>query len=407
MPLRIRGLYYSLARARRDPVGIVCFSPVFPIRPREAPRGYRFPCGTVCSRPFGKVQRRAYPERGVVSPHPVLYNVRVNIRDILRKNPLVLAPMAGITDLPFRVICREMGAGLVYSEMVSAEALVREHGRTRGMLRTDPRERPVAIQIFGSKPSTLAEAARIVSSGDCDLVDLNMGCPVPKVLKSGSGAALLRDVDAARKILDAVVASSRVPVTIKIRLGWDSRSLVALELARAAEQAGVAAVTVHGRTRAQGFSGKADWNMIAEVKCAVGIPVIGNGDVRSGPDAKRMRDQTGCDGVMIGRAMQGNPWIFREAAEYLRTGIVPAPPSREEREAVMLRHLNDVTRLLGESIGVREMRKHLCWYTKGLPGGGEFRQTVNHLETVAAVQDAISAYFRTIEKEPLAAERTA
>jgi tRNA-dihydrouridine synthase B len=320
----------------------------------------------------------------------------MSIREILKRNPLVLAPMAGITDLPFRMICRELGAGLVFSEMMSVEALIRDHKRTFSMLHTSPAERPVVFQIFGSKPKSLAEAARLVSERDVDFIDINMGCPVPKVLKSGAGSALLRDIGLAREIMSAVVGASNVPVTVKIRLGWDAKNIVAVDLAQTAESVGIAAVTVHGRTKAQGFSGHADWGMIKVVKGSVGIPVIGNGDVRSALDAKRMMDETGCDGVMIGRSIQGNPWIFREAKQYLETGVVPPHPSDEERKAMMLRHLNDVVKLLGEDIGVREMRKHLCWYTKGLHGGAEFRERVNHLASVEDVKREIGEYFQSL-----------
>ncbi len=320
----------------------------------------------------------------------------MSIHELLKKNPLVLAPMAGVTDLPFRIICRELGAGLVFSEMLSVEALIRDHKRTFSMLHTDPAERPVVFQVFGSRPRSMADAARIVSEGEVDFIDINMGCPVPKVLKSGSGSALLRDLGLAKEIMAAVVEASKVPVTIKIRLGWDSKSIIAVELAQAAEATGIAAVTVHARTKIQGFSGRADWGMIKLVKEAVKILVIGNGDVRSGADAKRMLDETGCDGVMIGRAIEGNPWIFREAKTYLETGVLPPHPTLEERQAVMLRHMNDVVKLLGERIGVREMRKHLCWYTKGLPGGGEFREKVNHLSGLEDVKREIADYFTSI-----------
>jgi len=304
--------------------------------------------------------------------------------------------MAGITDLPFRIICREMGTGIVYSEMVSAEALIRDQPRTMGMLVTDPFERPVAFQIFGCRPASLAGAAKILSELDIDIIDINMGCPVPKVLRSGAGSALLRDLGLAREIMTAVVEASAKPVTVKIRLGWDAKSIIAAELAGIAEQAGVSAITVHARTKAQGFSGIADWSMIKVVKEAVKIPVIGNGDVRSALDAKRMMDETGCDGVMIGRAIEGNPWIFREAREFLKSGVVPPHPSIEERMAVMLRHMKDVIAMLGEDVGVREMRKHLCWYTKGLPGGGEFRERVNHLPTQKEVVEEIRGYFTNL-----------
>jgi len=329
----------------------------------------------------------------------------MSISEILKQNPLVLAPMAGITDFPFRLLCKEMGAGLVYSEMLSVEALIRDHKRTKGMLLTDPAERPVVFQIFGGKPGTMAEAAGIVSEGEVDFIDINMGCPVPKVLKSGAGSALLRDLPLAKEIMSAVVKASKVPVTVKIRLGWDAKSVVAVDLAKTAEEVGIAAVTVHGRTKVQGFTGHADWSMIKAVKDAVRIPVIGNGDVHSARDAKRMIDETGCDGVMIGRAIQGNPWIFREARQYLEAGMVPSHPSLEEREAVMLRHLKDMVKLIGENIGVREMRKHLCWYTKGLPGGAEFRERVNRLDDATEVKQEIGAYFESIDRSAIALHR--
>jgi tRNA-dihydrouridine synthase B len=328
----------------------------------------------------------------------------MQIRDILNNNPLVLAPMAGITDFPFRRICKEMGAGLVFSEMVSVEALIREHKRTHGMLHTDPAERPVVFQIFGSKPASMAEAAHIVSQGEVDFIDINMGCPVPKIIKSGSGSALLRDMGLAKEIMAAVVGASKVPVTVKIRLGWDARNIVAVDMAQAAEAAGIAAVTVHARTKVQGFSGQADWNMIRTVKRSVTIPVIGNGDVRTAQDAKRIMDETGCDGVMIGRAIQGYPWIFREAKQYFETGIVPAPPTLEERQAVMLRHLHDMAGLVGEDVGVREMRKHLCWYTKGLHDGAEFRTRINHLVRVGDTKRAIEDFFAALSASAMATE---
>ncbi len=330
----------------------------------------------------------------------ISYNTPVDIKSILANNRLVLAPMAGITDLPFRVICREMGAGLVYSEMVSAEALIRNQRKTFEMLKTVPAERPVAFQIFGCKPASMADAAKLLSKQEIDFVDINMGCPVPKVLRSGAGSALLRDLGRAREIMAAVVEASDVPVTVKIRLGWDPQKIVAVDFAQAAESVGVAAVTVHGRTKVQGFSGRADWGMIKVIKDSVGISVIGNGDVRSAQDVKRMIDETGCDGVMIGRAVEGNPWIFREARQFLDAGVVPPFPTLEERKSVMLRHLNDVITMLGDTIGVREMRKHLCWYTKGLAGGSEFRQRVNRLLGANDVRREIIDYFSSLNCSP-------
>ena len=321
----------------------------------------------------------------------------MKIREILKANPLVLAPMAGITDFPFRMICKELGAGLVFSEMLSVEALIRDHKRTFSMLHSHPAERPVVFQIFGSNPDSMADAARLVSECDADFNDINMGCPTPKILRSGSGSALLRDLPLAKEIMSSVVEASKIPVTVKIRLGWDLNNIVAVEMARLAESAGIAAVTVHARTKAQGFSGRADWGMIKVVKESVDIPIIGNGDVHSAQDAKRMQEETGCDGVMIGRAVQGNPWIFREAKQYLETGVVPPPPTLEERRVVMLRHLNDMVKLLGEDVGVREMRKHLCWYTKGLPGGAEFRERVNHLVRASVVKQEVVLYFEELE----------
>jgi tRNA-dihydrouridine synthase B len=328
------------------------------------------------------------------------YNNPMSIRDILKHNPLVLAPMAGVTDFPYRMICRELGAGLVFSEMVSSEALIREHERTHSLLCTDPAERPVAFQIFGSKPASMAKAAHIVSQGEVDFIDINMGCPVPKILKSGAGSALLRDIGLAKEIMSAVVNSSKVPVTVKIRLGWDSTSIVAANLALAAESVGITAISVHGRTKVQAFSGRSDWSMIKAVKESVGIPVIGNGDVRSALDVRRMMDETGCDGVMIGRAIQGNPWIFREAKQFLETGTIPSPPSLDERHAVMMRHLAEMIRLSGKNRGLCEMRKHLSWYTKGLHDGAEFRARINHLTDTEAVKQAISDYFASLSCSP-------
>lgn len=317
----------------------------------------------------------------------------MTISEILKDNPLVLAPMAGITDLPFRLICRKMGAGLVFSEMISAEALVRNHKATISMLSSDPRERPVAFQLFGGSPETMAKAAEILSSRDIDFIDINMGCPVPKVVKSGAGSALLKDTGLIAEIMHAVVSVSRIPVTIKIRTGWDFGSIVAEEIARRAQAAGISAVTVHARTRGQLFSGKSDWTMIKRVRGAVSIPVIGNGDVRSAADAKRMIDETGCDGVMIGRASQGYPWIFREARAFLETGRTIQKPSSDEVKEVVLKHLAAAVQFYGAERGIKEMRKHICWYTKGMRGGAEFRARINTLTNADDVFAEMKGFF--------------
>ena len=309
-----------------------------------------------------------------------------------------LAPMAGITGLPFRLICRELGAALVYTELISAEGLTRKNAPTQDIMETDPLDKPVAFQIFGSRPAAMARAATIACEYGADIVDINMGCPVKKVVKSGSGSGLLRDLGLAEEIIRAVIGASRVPVTVKMRTGWNADDFVAASLAKAAEEAGAAAVAVHGRYAKQGFSGHADWSAIRRVKEAVGIPVIGNGDVASGPDAKRMMDETGCDMVMVGRAMLGNPWVFREVEHYLATGEHAEPPTLAERGTMLMRHMHAVVARMGEHYGVRYMRKHAAWYSKSFEGSAEFRRTINHVETAAAFEDAASEFFLLVRK---------
>lgn len=306
----------------------------------------------------------------------------MKIGNIVLDNPFILAPMAGVTDAASRLLAKEMGCALVYTEMVSAKGLVYENEHTAEMLYTAKEERPVAIQIFGSDPKFMAKAAQMVEkTGMADIIDINMGCPAPKVVKGGDGSALMRDPALAYEVMRAVVDAVHLPVTVKFRKGWDANSVNAVEIACLAERAGVSAVAVHGRTREQYYSGSCDSVVIADVVKAVSIPVIGNGDIRTPQDAMRMMDKTGCQAVMIGRASEGNPWIFREMKHYWKTGELLSKPTVAERCAMIRRHLALQMKQKGDYIGLREMRKHAAWYTKGLPDSAQFRQKINQAET--------------------------
>lgn len=307
------------------------------------------------------------------------------------ENNIILAPMAGVTDLPFRLLAKEMGCGLVYSEMVSGKGLLHGNCHTLDMLRVDSGERPVAIQLFGSEPDNMAKSAKIVEQAGADIIDINMGCPTPKIIKNGEGSALMRQPELAYRIMAAVVQAVQVPVTVKFRKGWDDNSVNVVQMAKLAQQAGVAAVAVHGRTREQFYSGLADWESIRQVKQSIGLPVIGNGDIRSPQDAVRMLTETGCDGIMIGRGAQGNPWIFSQIIHYLNTGELLASPSVAKRWQILYRHLDMLIACKGEHIGIREMRKHAAWYTKGLRHSAElrlrFNQAVSKADFVAILGD--------------------
>ncbi len=316
----------------------------------------------------------------------------MQIGEIKLAAPLALAPMAGITDLPFRLICRRLGCGMTVSEMVSAKGLLYKNVKTTEMLRIDDGERPTAIQLFGSVPEELAEAARMVEASGADMIDFNMGCPVPKIVNNGEGSALMKQPQLAHDILAAMVKAVKIPVTVKFRAGWDDSSRNAVEIAKAVETAGVSAVAVHGRTRQQFYEGKADWGIIAEVKQAVKVPVFGNGDIFTVEDGLRMLAETGVDGLMIGRGADGNPWIFRELAAVLRGEERPAAPSLQERLAQAAEHLDMLIDYKGEHISVKEMRRHISAYLKGLPHAAEFRGRFHKVDTREQFMELLAEY---------------
>lgn len=312
--------------------------------------------------------------------------------------PVALAPMAGITDLPFRLICRRLGCGYTVSEMISAKGLLYNNTKTKEMLKIDSGERPTAIQLFGSVPAELAEAARIVAESGADMIDLNMGCPVPKIVNNGEGSALMKQPALAYEILAAMVKAVDIPVTVKFRAGWDDAHRNAVEIAKAAEAAGVAAVAVHGRTRQQFYEGKADWKIIAEVKKAVKIPVFGNGDIFSAADGLRMLEETGCDGLMVGRGADGNPWIFQQ----LRAALLNQPyneqvPLKEKLE-LAAEHLRMLIELKGEYISVKEMRRHISAYLKGMPHAAEYRSRFHKMDTYKQFMELLEEYRVCAEK---------
>ena len=315
--------------------------------------------------------------------------MRLKIGTVELENNVMLGPMAGVTDLPFRVLCREQGAGLVCMEMVSAKAVLYGNRNTKELLAVSPLERPVSLQLFGSDPEILAEIAARLEDGPYDIIDLNMGCPVPKVVKNGEGSALMKNPALVEQILSSMVKAVKKPVTVKIRKGFDDHSVNAVELAKIAEACGVAAVAVHGRTREQYYSGKADWEIIRQVKEAVSIPVIGNGDVHSPEAAKKLLEETGCDGVMVARGARGNPWIFRRIVSYLETGVVPPEPSKEEVKDMIFRHAAMMTEQKGELAAMREMRKHVAWYTAGYPHSAALRREINEVETLEGLKELV------------------
>ncbi len=318
----------------------------------------------------------------------------MKIGNVELENNVFLAPMAGVTDLPFRILCKEMGCGLVYSEMVSAKGILYGNENTVKLLEVEKRERPAAVQLFGSDPKILGAMAKKIETYPIDIIDVNMGCPAPKIVKNGEGSALTKNPKLVGEIVKVLVDSQSKPVTIKIRKGFDDSHINAVEVAQEAEANGASAVAVHGRTREQYYSGKADWDIIKKVKKAVHIPVIGNGDVFTPEDAVDLLETTGCDAIMVGRGAQGNPWIFRRILHYMEKGeILPEPDAREKIE-LALRHARMLIDYKGEFIGVREMRKHVSWYTKGLKGASELRAKINYAQSYEEMEELMREYLK-------------
>ena len=316
----------------------------------------------------------------------------MKIGNVDLENNIFLAPMAGITDLPFRLICKENDAGLVYTEMVSAKALLYNDEKTKLLLKTCNKEKPLAVQIFGSDVEAIAYASKYVSEF-ADIVDINMGCPAPKVVKNGDGSKLLLDLEKAKDIMETVVKKSKVPVTLKFRKGWDSEHIVATEIAKIAQQAGISAIAIHGRTRAEYYSGKADLEIIKKVKESVNIPVIGNGDVVDEESAKEMFEKTGVDGIMIGRGAIGNPWIFEQIKYYLENNKKMSAPTNKEKYEIIKEHLELNLKEKGNVVGINEMRKHISAYTKNMPEASRFRDEINHITDVNILMSKIQEFF--------------
>jgi len=318
---------------------------------------------------------------------------KLTIGNVTLDNNVILAPMAGVTDLPFRLLCKEQGVGLICMEMVSAKAIYYNNKNTEELLEIHPDEKPVSLQLFGSDADIMAEMAKKIEERPFAVLDVNMGCPVPKVVNNGEGSALMKNPKLVEEILTKLVKATYKPVTVKIRKGFNDANINAVEIAKIAESCGVAAIAVHGRTREQYYSGKADWDIIRAVKEAVNIPVIGNGDVTDALSAKALLDHAGCDGVMIGRGAQGNPWIFREIMTYLETGVIPKRPTPEQVKETVLRHARLQLQYKGEYTGVREMRKHLAWYTVGYPNSARFRQMINSVESMEELMESVEQIF--------------
>lgn len=323
----------------------------------------------------------------------------IMIGNVKIENNIFLAPMAGITDMPFRLLCKEQGCGLVYTEMVSAKGMYYNDDKSKKIALINNKERPACVQIFGSEPDVMAEIARNLDSSNADIIDINMGCPTPKITKSGEGSALTLDLPLAARIIKAVTSATSKPVTVKTRKGWDDSTITAVEMAKIAEENGAKAIAVHGRTRQQFYSGKADWDIIAEVKKTVSIPVIGNGDIFEPEDAKRMFEYTGCDAIMIGRGAQGNPWIFGRVIHYLETGELLPEVSKEEKYNMIKRHMDMLIEEKGEASGIREMRKHIAWYIKGMHSSSYVKDRIFRLgdrdEIIKILQEYLGGSYES------------
>ncbi|HBF9224892.1 TPA: tRNA dihydrouridine synthase DusB [Clostridioides difficile] len=317
----------------------------------------------------------------------------MKIGNLELKNKVFLSPMAGVTDLPFRLICKEQGCGLLYTEMINGKALCYDDENTKKMLKIEEEEHPVAVQIFGSEPEFIGRAAEIMNDYSNEILDINMGCPAPKVVKNGDGSALMKNPKLAEEVLRAVVKNSKKPVTLKIRKGWDDNSVNAVEIAKIAEDCGISALAIHGRTREQFYTGKADWDIIAEIKKNLSIPVIGNGDVFTIEDSINMLDKTGCDAIMIGRGAQGNPWIFKRINHYMNTGEILPEPTLNEKISTAIKHLKLAVEEHGEYVAVREMRKHIAWYLKGLRNSAKLRDEINKIEDYQEVVSKLEYYM--------------
>ncbi len=319
----------------------------------------------------------------------------MKIGNVNIENPVALGPMAGVTDLTFRIICKELGCGIVFTEMVSAKGIYYNDDKTKQLMKIEEKEHPVALQIFGSDPEIMAKVAMKINGHNHDILDINMGCPTPKIVKNGDGSALMKNPELVGRIVKRVVSVSDKPVTVKIRTGWDEDSINAVEIAKIIEASGAKALSIHGRTREQFYTGKANWKIIKKVKSAISIPVFGNGDIFSPEDAKEMKEITNCDGLMIARGAQGNPWIFKRVIHYLKTGDIMPPPTTKEKIDMCKKHLSMLIENKGEHVAIREMRKHCAWYLKGIKHSARVRNKIN----TATSAETIEKFLEEIPKE--------